>query len=128
MARTANDSAVAVREAIKNYATPMSYGVASAVATLAIDLRKVAALIHTGFSTRIYYVSLSGFDTHANQGGTQSQLLMYVADALEGFLKDLTRLGRASQIAEVYGCFTKGFDTADLCEARVLLVECSSGG
>ena len=56
-------------------------------------------MIHAGFPTRIYYVSLSGFDTHANQSGTQPQLLMYVADALEGFLKDLTRLGRASQVA-----------------------------
>jgi uncharacterized protein (DUF1501 family) len=99
MARTATDSAATVREAIKRYETPVSYGVASAVATLATDLRKVAALIHARFPTRIYYVSLSGFDTHANQSGTQPQLLMYVADALEGFLKDLTRLGRASQVA-----------------------------
>ena len=99
MARTASDSAVTVREAIKGYETPISYGVASAVATLATDLRKVAALIHAGFPTRIYYVSLSGFDTHANQSGAQPQLLMYVADALEGFVKDVTRLGRASEVA-----------------------------
>jgi len=44
-------------------------------------------------------VSLGGFDTHANQSGTQQQLLMYVADALEGFLKDVQRIGRAADIA-----------------------------
>jgi uncharacterized protein (DUF1501 family) len=99
MARTASDSAVTVREAIKGYETPMSYGVASAVATLATDLRTVAALRHAGFPTRISYVSRSGFDTHAQQSGAQLQRLMYVADALAGFAKDVTRLGRASQVA-----------------------------
>ena len=44
-------------------------------------------------------MSLGGFDTHANQSITQQLLLMYVADALEGFLKDVKRLGRAADIA-----------------------------
>src|SRR5262249_41862145 len=99
IARTASDSSVTVREAIKSYQTPIAYGSESVVATLATDLRKVAALIHAGFPTRVYYVSLGGFDTHANQRGTQQQLLMYVADALEGFLKDVKRIGRAADIA-----------------------------
>jgi hypothetical protein len=29
-------------------------------------------------------------------------------------------------LADVYGWFTEGFDTADLCEARALLEECGS--
>jgi uncharacterized protein (DUF1501 family) len=99
IARTASDSSVTVREAIKSYQTPIAYGAESAIATLATDLRKVAALIHAGFPTRVYYVSLGGFDTHANQSVTQQQLLMYVADALEGFLKDVKRIGRAADIA-----------------------------
>src|SRR5262252_6303054 len=69
IARTASDSSVTVREAIQSYRTPIAYGTESVVATLATDLRKVAALIHAGFPTRVYYMSLGGFDTHANQGG-----------------------------------------------------------
>jgi len=69
------------------------------VATLAPDLKKVAALINAGFATRVYYVSMGGFDTHSGQAGTQQQLLMYVADALEGFLKDVKRMGRGSEVA-----------------------------
>jgi len=99
IARTAADSAGKVREAIKRYSTPISYGTEGAAASLATDLRKVAALLHAGFPTRVYYVSLGGFDTHANQSVTQQLLLMYVADALEGFLKDVKRLGRASDVA-----------------------------
>ena len=99
IARTAADSSVKVREAVKSYRTPISYGSESSVATLSTDLKKVAALINAGFPTRVYYVSIGGFDTHANQAGTQQQLLMYVADAIEGFLKDMKRLNRASDVA-----------------------------
>ncbi len=99
IARTASDSSIKVREATANYRTPISYGSEGAIATLATDLRKVAALIHAGFPTRAYYVSIKGFDTHANQSDTQQLLLRYVADALEGFLKDVTRLGHASDVA-----------------------------
>ena len=35
---------------------------------LAQKLQLVAGLIAKGFGTRIFYVSLDGFDTHANQG------------------------------------------------------------
>ncbi|MBP7143491.1 MAG: DUF1501 domain-containing protein, partial [Opitutaceae bacterium] len=34
------------------------------------SLKNVAALIAAGLSTRVYYVSLGSFDTHANQQGT----------------------------------------------------------
>lgn len=99
IAKTAADSSARVREAVKSYKTPVSYGSESSVATLAPDLKKVAALINAGFATRVYYVSIGGFDTHANQSGTQQQLLMYVADAIEGFLKDMKRINRSSDVA-----------------------------
>ena len=40
---------------------------------LAQKLQLIAGLIAKGFGTRIFYVSLDGFDTHANQGPTHSQ-------------------------------------------------------
>jgi len=82
-----------------NYRTPVSYGSETLAATLSTDLKKVAALIHGGFPTRVYYVSMGGFDTHAAQAEAQQELLMYTADALEGFLKDLKRIGRSSDVA-----------------------------
>ena len=55
----------------------------------AASLRNVAALIASGMPTRVYFVSLSGFDTHGNQLGQQANLLAQLSDGLAAFQKDL---------------------------------------
>lgn len=55
----------------------------------ASSLRNVAALIAAGNSTRVYYVSLGGFDTHANQAGQHAQLLKQLSEGLAAFQRDL---------------------------------------
>lgn len=52
-------------------------------------LRLVSKLLKLGGSTRIYYVSQSGYDTHAAQLFTHSQLLDEFAEALKALLDDL---------------------------------------
>ena len=96
IARSAERSASRVREAISRYETPVSYG--SVAASLGNDLRNVTALIASDFPARVYYLSMGGFDTHGSQTSTQNNLLMYVGDALEGFLSDVERNGRASDV------------------------------
>ena len=56
---------------------------------LAASLRNVAALIAAGLPTRVYFVSLSGFDTHTNQIAQQATLLGQLSDGLAAFQKDL---------------------------------------
>lgn len=53
------------------------------------SLRNVAALIAAGVSTRVYYVSLTGFDTHTNQLNTQNNLLKQLSEGLAAFQRDL---------------------------------------
>ncbi len=53
------------------------------------DLKQIAELITAETDTKIYYVSLSGFDTHANQKNQQERLLRQYADAVAAFVKDL---------------------------------------
>ena len=53
------------------------------------DLKQIAELITADTDTRIYYVSLGGFDTHANQKGRQARLLEQYAEAMAAFVKDL---------------------------------------
>lgn len=53
------------------------------------SLRNVAALIAAGNATRVYYVSLGGFDTHANQAGAHAQLLKQLSEGLAAFQRDL---------------------------------------
>jgi uncharacterized protein (DUF1501 family) len=58
------------------------------------DLRLIAELISAGSSTRVYYVSLSGFDTHNNQKNRQLQLFKEYGDAMEAFRDELKLTGR----------------------------------
>lgn len=55
----------------------------------AASLKSVAALIAAGLPTRVYFVSLNGFDTHFNQLGTQATLLRRLCEGLAAFQKDL---------------------------------------
>ena len=60
---------------------------------LANDLKLVSRLIAGGMSTRVYYVSQGGFDTHQGQVGTHQRLLAELGDATKAFLADLKALG-----------------------------------
>jgi uncharacterized protein (DUF1501 family) len=52
-------------------------------------LRLVAAMIRGGLSTRVYYVHLGGFDTHANERGRHDQLMARFAESVSAFWEDL---------------------------------------
>ncbi|MEH0152620.1 DUF1501 domain-containing protein [Limibacter armeniacum] len=53
------------------------------------QLREVAEMIISGVESPVYYVSLSGFDTHNNQQGRQERLLKIYSDAIKVFTEDL---------------------------------------
>lgn len=59
--------------------------------SFARQLRNVAQFINSGLETKIFYSSLGGFDTHANQPSKQKQLLSQYADSVSAFVKDLKR-------------------------------------
>ncbi len=96
VSRTATAGAARVRSACAEYRTRVDYGSDN---ELTLDLKKVAAMIAAKMPTRIYYVSMGGYDTHAAQAGLQGLLLTYLSDALRGFVEDLQRIGRADDVA-----------------------------
>ncbi|MGA1206002.1 MAG: DUF1501 domain-containing protein [Opitutales bacterium] len=53
------------------------------------SLRNVAALIASGQETRVYFVSLGGFDTHANQLQRHRNLMGQLSSAMAAFQADL---------------------------------------
>ena len=53
------------------------------------QLKTVSKFISSGLKTRVYYVSLSGFDTHVNQTSQQGNLLKQYSEGMATFLKDL---------------------------------------
>jgi uncharacterized protein (DUF1501 family) len=65
---------------------------------LAGQLRTVASMIRADMSTRVYYVSFGGFDTHAGQAGRHSNLLRQTGDALNAFYRDLKAQGATERV------------------------------
>lgn len=65
---------------------------------LARDLKTVGKLIAGGLSTRIYYVSQGGFDTHSNQLSTHERLLREYAEALKAFMLDMKEQGNQERV------------------------------
>ena len=52
-------------------------------------LKMVASMIAGGMPTRVYYVTLTGFDTHSGQLNRHDVLMKQLADGLAAFWKDL---------------------------------------
>ncbi len=74
--------------------------------TLADQLKIVARLIHGGLRTKVYYVSIGGFDTHANQVnvtdttiGQHANLMKQVSDGIKSFMDDLKLMGIDDRVA-----------------------------
>ena len=65
---------------------------------LSQKLQLVAGLIAKGFGTRIFFVSLEGFDTHADQGGPHSKLLGDLADSVTTFFRTLKTTGNDQRV------------------------------
>ncbi len=65
---------------------------------LARQLQVVAAMIRDGLRTRVYYVTLGGFDTHAGQDRNHGNLLRQVAESLRAFQSDLARQGNDGRV------------------------------
>ena len=73
--------------------------------SLADQLKIVARLIAGGLKTRIYMVSLGGFDTHAQQvnsnateTGTHAVLMQKVSEGIKAFMDDLEFLNSSKRV------------------------------
>ena len=65
---------------------------------LAAQLDTVATLVEMGVPTRVYSVSLGGFDTHSDERGTQQRLLTELDAALTTFPQRLQATDRGRQV------------------------------
>ena len=66
--------------------------------TLASDLTLVAQMINADFGTRVFYLSIGGFDTHADQMRQHEQLLNQIASAVVNFFDQLRPSGNADRV------------------------------
>jgi uncharacterized protein (DUF1501 family) len=61
-------------------------------------LKVISRLIVAGLRTQVYYVTLDGFDTHANQPAAHQGLLRQWSDAVAAFHKRLERGGQSERV------------------------------
>lgn len=65
---------------------------------LSESLSLVGRMIAGGLPTRVYYVSLGGFDTHQNQLGAHERLLTELAESTAAFAADLKAQGNFERV------------------------------
>lgn len=61
-------------------------------------LKTIAELIISEMPTNVYYVSISGFDTHFNQVNQQERLLKNYADSINVFVDDLKKNNKMNEV------------------------------
>ena len=73
--------------------------------SLADQLKIVSRLIHGGLQTKVYYVTLGGFDTHADQVsandnnvGAHANLMQKVSEGIKSFMDDLKAQGTQDKV------------------------------
>jgi uncharacterized protein (DUF1501 family) len=91
---TALDSSEKVQEALRSDRSPVKYPGFD----LARKLQNVARLVDAGLKTRIYYVSLDGFDTHASQRDAHAGLVNELAASVKAFCDDLAHRGHLDRV------------------------------
>jgi len=81
----ANEASDLLLKSVRSYKGSVSYPANQ----FAERLRFIAQMIAGGVNSRVYNISLSGFDTHVNQTRTQNGLLKQLSDGLLAFQQDL---------------------------------------
>ena len=89
------ESSRRVQESVRRYKTDVKYPDSG----LASRLKTVAQLIDAGLNTRIYYLDLDGFDTHANQAAAHASLLTELSGAVSAFVEDAHQHGHGRRVA-----------------------------
>jgi uncharacterized protein (DUF1501 family) len=92
--RTALDDADTMEQVAQGYQTTVAYP----QSPLSQSLRTIAQVIAGDIGTRVFFATLGGFDTHANQPFQQQRLLGELDGTIDAFMQDLERLGRLHDV------------------------------
>ena len=90
-----------ILDAAENGTNQMTYPANNRLAT---QLKNVALLIAGGLKTKVYVVSLGGFDTHSGQvdnettEGNHAELLLQLSEAVHAFQEDLRLAGKDEKV------------------------------
>lgn len=83
-----------LKTATETYTSTVEY----AATPIAQSLRGMAQVLLKGLGTRVFYTSLGGFDTHANQVAVQDPLLNELSAGIGDFFTDLKQHDAADNV------------------------------
>jgi uncharacterized protein (DUF1501 family) len=84
-----------LKSVVGKYQTKVQYGNNA----FAEGLKLIAEIIAADLGTRIFYISLGGFDTHSNQAVAHANLLALLDEGISAFYNDLESMSKADQVA-----------------------------
>ena len=87
-----------IRKALQGYDPRVNTVAQYPQSGLAQSLQTVAKLITGDIGTRVFYASIGGFDTHANQPQGHANLLGTISEAVAAFYRDLAAQGRDKDV------------------------------
>ncbi|MGN6361049.1 MAG: DUF1501 domain-containing protein, partial [Thermomicrobiales bacterium] len=61
-------------------------------------LQMIAKILSADLGTKVFHITIGGFDTHAGQSRTHGLLLKTVAEGAQAFLRDIEGFGRADDV------------------------------
>ncbi len=93
-ARETYESADRIRAGIQNYHSTVAYPASN----FGRGMQQIAELISANLGTRVYYITLGSFDTHAAQTRRQPLLLQDLSDTLAAFQQDLAQMGQDDNV------------------------------
>jgi uncharacterized protein (DUF1501 family) len=95
--QTMNNSLASVNyiyEKSKIYKSKTSYPLTQ----FGVDLKTVSELIISGIETKVFYITLPGFDTHVDQLTKHQNILTRYAEGVKAFVKDLSANNRLKDV------------------------------
>jgi uncharacterized protein (DUF1501 family) len=93
-ALNAQEGSRQLHEAVAQYNSKVTYPAGG----FGAGLKVLAEAIVEGLGLRVGYVTLGGFDTHANQQATHAALMKTLAEGLTAFYTDLSDHGKADNV------------------------------
>jgi len=88
------DDADVLAQVAQGYQTAATYP----QSYFAESLKTIAQIIAGDVGTKVFFATLGGFDTHANQVLQHQRLLTDLDSSLEAFMQDMERLGRQQDV------------------------------
>lgn len=85
-------------EVINEAFTSVSEGTGYTNGKLSEQLQMVSRLVRGNLGSKVYFVSLGGFDTHSNQSQRHQILMAELSDSLEAFYNDLDGAGWGDKV------------------------------